>query len=104
MTLNTSPDTPQIPELTIDLGGTPCGAIPAGCCFVGTICRHGASVGALLLIVATGLYVQLSGSSFIWLDQQAVSQALVAGKTPNQVKELDDELQKHPEEERGFTL
>lgn len=65
-----------LPKLKINLGGTPAGAIPAGARFIGMVMREGGSQGMLVLIESTGIYAQLSGDTFFWLDQSQVQEAL----------------------------
>jgi hypothetical protein len=92
--LNNSPETP---ELVIDVGGAPRGAVPAGCRFIGTVERKGLDGGMLVQIESSGIFVQLIGSRVVWLDQQAVSDAMQQPQT-QQEPESDLEL------EMGFQL
>ncbi len=70
-------------ELSVEIGGHPSQAIPSGCSYVGSVQKDGATVGMLIRIEATGVYVQLAGSSFSWLDQGAVSKALQKIQAPD---------------------
>jgi hypothetical protein len=88
--LNYSPD-PRPPAIAIDLGGTPSGAIPAGCRFVGALIVNGAFVGMLVQVASSGVYVQLSGSSLVWLDQQAISEALLNRNNAHEKTEIEPE-------------
>lgn len=70
-------------ELSVEIGGHTSQAIPSGCSYVGSVQKDGATVGMLIRIEATGVYVQLVGSCFSWLDQGAVSKALQKIQAPD---------------------
>ncbi len=70
-------------RLSVEIGGHPSQPIPAGCAYVGTVSYDGGVSGMLIRIEATGVYVQLSGSSFSWLDQGDVGKALQKFNAPD---------------------
>lgn len=70
--------------ITIDLSGNwrlYTNTIPRGSRALGTVARDGYDTGALVLIEATGLYVQVNAGSVRSLDQRKVSEALAAERT-----------------------
>ncbi len=66
-------------RLTVNLGGKwrlYTNTIPVNSRAIGTVSRDGYDTGALVLIEATGLYVQINASSMHNLDQRKVVAAL----------------------------
>jgi len=66
-------------RITVDLGGKwrlYTNTLPVNSRAIGTITRDGYDSGALVLIEATGLYVQVNASSLRNLDQRKVVAAL----------------------------
>lgn len=70
-------------ELSVEIGGNPSQPMPSGCSYIGSVVKDGATVGMLIRIEDTGVYVQLDGSSFSWLDQGAVNRALQKIQAPD---------------------
>jgi len=66
-------------RLTVDLGGKwrhYTNTLPEGGRAIGTVTREGYDTGALVLIEATNLYVQINASSLRSLDHRKVTAAL----------------------------
>ena len=71
-------------RITVDLGGKwrlYTNTLPAGSRAIGTITREGYDTGALVLIEATGLYVQINAGCLRRLPQYKVVAALAEVRT-----------------------
>lgn len=71
-------------RLTVDLGGKwriYTNTLPAGSRALGTVTRDGYDTGALVLIEATGLYVQANADAIRSLPQAKISAALAEVRT-----------------------
>lgn len=70
-------------RLTVDLGGNwrlYTNTLPANSRAIGTVNRDGYDTGALVMIEATGLYVQINAATLRNLDQRKVIAALSAAQ------------------------
>jgi hypothetical protein len=69
-------------RLTVSVGGNwrlYTNTLPVGSCAIGTVTRDDCDTGALVLIDATGLYVQVNAGAIRNLPQRKIVAALHAG-------------------------